>query len=202
MNQTKLDAILQQLHSLQAELDIELERVLKEKRDLFHYSLEKGRIQFEEGMRKLQRSRRTGLWRYFREARLRNVLTAPVIYSLIVPFVLLDVSISVYQQVCFRAYGIPRVPRSDFIVIDRHYLAYLNIVEKMNCMFCGYANGLIAYTREIASRTEQFWCPIKHARENRDPHARVRAYADYGDPDTYPGKLKELRAAISENSPG
>jgi hypothetical protein len=202
MNQTKLDAILQQLHSLQAELDIELERALKEKRDLFHYSLEKGRIRFEEGMRKIQRSRRTGLWRYFREARLRHVLTAPVIYSLIVPFILLDVAITLYQQVCFRAYGIPRVPRSDFIVIDRHYLAYLNIIEKMNCMFCGYANGLIAYTREIASRTEQFWCPIKHARETRDPHARARTYADYGDPDTYPAKLKELRAALSGNSPG
>ena len=201
MNQTKLDAILQQLHSLQAELDIELERVLKEKRDLFHYSLEKGKIRFEEGMRKLQRSRRTGLWRYFREARLRHVLTAPVIYSLIVPFILLDVAITLYQQVCFRAYGIPRVPRSDFIVIDRHYLAYLNIIEKMNCMFCGYANGLIAYTREIASRTEQFWCPIKHAQETRDPHTRTRDYADYGDPNTYPGKLKALRAAISESTP-
>ena len=91
MNQTKLDAILQQLHSLQAELDTELERVLKEKRDLFHYSLERGRIRFEEGMRKLQRSRRTGLWRYFREARLRHVLTSTVTYSLIVPFILLYV---------------------------------------------------------------------------------------------------------------
>ncbi len=201
MAQTKLDAILQQLRSLQAQLDKEVERVLKEKRDLFHYSLEKGRIRFEEGIRKLQRSRRTGLWRYFREARLRHILTAPAIYSLIVPFVLLDIAITVYQQVCFRAYGIPRVPRSDFIVIDRHYLAYLNIIEKMNCMFCGYANGLIAYTREIASRTEQFWCPIKHARDIRDPHARVGAYADYGDPDTYPRKLKALRAAISEHTP-
>jgi len=200
MTQTKLDTILQQLQSLQAELDIELERVLKEKRDLFHYSLEKGRIRFEEGIRKLQISRRTGLWRYLREARLRHVLTAPVIYSLIVPFVLLDAAITVYQQVCFRAYGIPRVPRSDFIVIDRHYLAYLNIVEKMNCMFCGYANGLIGYTREIASRTEQFWCPIKHAREIHDQPMRASDYADYGDPDAYPGKLRALRAAISNNT--
>ena len=196
MTQTKLDAILQQLHSLQHELDIEVDRVLKEKRDLFHYSLKKGKIRFEEGMRKLQRSRRTGLWRYFREARLRHVVTAPVIYSLIVPLVLLDFAITVYQQVCFRAYGIARVPRSDFIVIDRHYLAYLNIIEKMNCMFCGYANGLIAYTREIASRTEQFWCPIKHAQDIRDPHARTMDYADYGDPDAYPEKLQALRADL------
>ncbi len=202
MAQTKLDAILQQLHKLQAELDNEVARVLQEKRDLFHYSLEKGRIHFEEGMQKLQRSRRTGVWRYFREARLRHVLTAPVIYSLIVPLILLDLAVTVYQQVCFRAYGISRVPRSDFIVIDRHYLAYLNIIEKMNCMFCGYANGLIAYTREIASRTEQFWCPIKHARDIRDQHARTLEYADYGDQDAYPGKLKALRTAISDSTTG
>ena len=67
-------------------------------------------------------------------------------------------------------------------------------------MFCGYANGLIAYTREIASRTEQFWCPIKHAQEIRDPHARSRDYADYGDPDAYSVKLKALRTAISESA--
>ena len=202
MAQTKLDTILERLQNLQAELDMEVEQVLKEKRDLLRYSLEKGRIRFEKSIRELQRRRRTGLWRYFREARLRHVLTAPVIYSLIVPFVLLDAAITFYQHVCFRAYGIPRVPRSDFIVIDRHYLAYLNIVEKLNCTFCGYANGVIAYTREIAARTEQFWCPIKHAQGIRDPHARMRAYADYGDPDAYPEKLKALRAAISEKTPG
>jgi hypothetical protein len=69
-------------------------------------------------------------------------------------------------------------------------------------MFCGYANGLIAYTREIASRTEQFWCPIKHAKEIRDPHTRSMDYADYGDPDSYPEKLRALRAAISDSTPG
>ncbi len=102
---------------------------------------------------------------------------------------------------CFRAYGIPRVPRSDFIVIDRHYLAYLNVIEKMNCVLCGYANGLIAYTREIASRTEQFWCPVKHAQRLRAPHARMGIYADYGDQDAYPEKLIALRAAIAEKTP-
>jgi hypothetical protein len=189
MTQTKLDALLERLYKLQAELDVEFEQVLKEKRDLFRYSLEKGRIRFEESIREIQRRQRTGLWLYFREARLRHILTAPVIYSLIVPFVLLDIAITFYQHICFRAY------------IDRHYLAYLNVIEKINCMFCGYANGVIAYVREIASRTEQFWCPIKHAQRIRDPHARTRTYADYGDLDAYPEKLKALRAAISEKTP-
>jgi len=201
MNRTRLDTILEQLQKLQSELDREVERVLREKRDRFRYSLEKGRIRFEEGIRKLQLRQRTGLWHYFRNARLQHVLTAPVIYSLIVPFALLDAAVTFYQHVCFRAYTIPRVPRSDFIIVDRQYLAYLNAIEKINCMFCGYANGVIAYTREIAARTEQFWCPIKHARHVRDTHPRMSAYADYGDPEAYRERLSELRAALSENTP-
>ncbi|MFQ5642592.1 MAG: hypothetical protein ACE5FQ_02720 [Thiogranum sp.] len=201
MTRTKLDTILEQLQKLQGELDREVERVLKEKRDRFRYSLEQGKIRFEEGIRQLQRRQRTGLWRYFRKARLRHVLTAPVIYSLIVPFTLLDAAVTFYQHVCFRAYVIPRVPRSDFIVVDRQYLAYLNIIEKINCMFCGYANGVIAYTREVAARTEQFWCPIKHARRVPDPHARMSAYADYGDAEVYRERLRELRAALSDAAP-
>ncbi len=47
MTQTKLDAHLGRLHKLQAELDVELEQAVKEKRDLFRYSLEQGRIRFE-----------------------------------------------------------------------------------------------------------------------------------------------------------
>ncbi|HHH45149.1 MAG TPA: hypothetical protein ENK49_13520 [Gammaproteobacteria bacterium] len=200
MTRTKLDTILEQLQALQAELDREVEQALREKRDRFRYSLEQGKIRFEESIRKLQLRQRTGLWRYLREARLRHVLTAPVIYSLIVPFALLDAAVTFYQQVCFRAYAIPRVSRSDFVVIDRQYLAYLNIIEKFNCMFCGYANGVIAYTREVAARTEQFWCPIKHARRIRDPHARMSAYADYGDPQAYRERLKTLRAALAEET--
>jgi len=33
--------------------------------------------------------------------------------------------------------------------MDRHHLAYLNVIEKLNCEYCGYANGVFAYVREI-----------------------------------------------------
>jgi hypothetical protein len=36
-------------------------------------------------------------------------------------------------------------------------------IEKINCAYCSYANGAIASVREMASRTEIYWCPIKHA---------------------------------------
>jgi hypothetical protein len=118
-------------------------------------------------------------------ARPLTVLTAPVIYALIVPLLLLDLFVTAYQAACFPAYGIPKVRRSDYLVFDRHHLRYLNAIEKLNCAYCSYANGLIAYVREIAGRTEQYWCPIKHARRVIGAHPRYAMFEDYGDADGY-----------------
>ena len=82
--------------------------------------------------------------------------------------------------------------RRDYLVFDRHHLAYLNALEKLNCAYCSYANGLIAYVREIASRTEQYWCPIKHARRLIGAHANYATFEDYGDAEGYQRRLAEL----------
>jgi hypothetical protein len=63
-------------------------------------------------------------------------------------------------------------------------------------LFCSYANGLIAYVREVAARTEQYWCPIRHARRLRHPHERYEAFAGYGDPLAYREGLTGLREAL------
>lgn len=122
--------------------------------------------------------------------------TAPVIYVLLLPFALLDLSVSLYQAICFRAWNIKRVRRRDFFAIDRHKLPYLNALEKINCLYCSYANGLIGYVGEIAARTEQYWCPIKHARPVRASHRRYQLFMPYGDAAGYRGGLAELRRAI------
>jgi hypothetical protein len=124
------------------------------------------------------------------------VLCAPVIYSLIVPFVLLDLCVTVYQAICFPVYGIPKVPRKDYIVVDRIRLGYLNGLEKLNCAYCGYRNGLLAYMVEIASRTEQYWCPIKHSRRLKGTHRHYLEFVDFGDAQAYHDKLADLRAAL------
>ena len=64
--------------------------------------------------------------------------------------------------------------------MDRRKLAYLNSIEKFNCVYCEYVNGLIAYVQEIAGRTEQYWCPIKHAMRVKSMHSRYRHFLDYG----------------------
>ena len=86
--------------------------------------------------------------------------------------------------------------RSSYVVIDRHHLRYLNSIEKLNCVYCGYASGVFAYAREIASRTEQFWCPIKHARRTADPHGHVEDFFDYGDADAYRAGLASIRVKL------
>ena len=128
-------------------------------------------------------------------------MTAPLIYGLLVPIALLDASVTVYQTVCFRVYGVARVRRSAYIVIDRHHLAYLNAIEKLNCVYCGYANGVFAYVREIAGRTEQYWCPIRHAKRVRAPHLHYREFVDYGDAEGYHARLIPLRDALRDEPP-
>lgn len=146
--------------------------------------------------RATHRAFRTGLWRYVIDGNLATLLTAPLIYSVLVPFVLLDIWVTIYQAVCFRAWNIKRVRRRDYIAIDRHHLAYLNAIEKGNCVYCSYATGLVAYVREVAARTEQYWCPIRHARRVRGAHDRYDSFVPYGDARAYRHHLAGLRAAI------
>lgn len=198
MTKPSLDDILSRLHELQAELESEIDRLLREKRELFHYTYEKGKVRFEQGIKVLQKHQKEGVWSYLLSSRMSHLVTAPVIYSLFIPFVLLDVMATLFQQICFRVYGIARVPRKEYFFIDHQHLAYLNLIEKINCVYCGYGNCLIEYMREIAARTEQYWCPIKHARCTPDPHRFVERFVDYGDADAYKTRLEELRKEITE----
>lgn len=189
-----LEDVLVRLRATQREFDQEFDRLLIEGREQFHYNLRRGKVVFERNVRRLHLERRIAVWRYIRDAPLAFLLTAPLIYGMIVPFVILDLSITLYQHICFRIYGIPLVRRADYLVIDRHRLPYLNAIEKVNCVYCGYGNQVIEYAREIAGRTEQYWCPIKHAQRTMDPHPRTSRFVAYGDADGYREELPRLRA--------
>jgi len=175
---THIKALTEQIAALEAELDAELAKLRADLR----VGLEKGKVVFEEEILRRHRELRTKLSRYILNADPLVVLTAPVIYSLIFPLLLLDLFVTVYHAVCFPVYGIAKVRRADYLVFDRHHLGYLNAVEKLNCAFCSYANGLVAYVREIAGRTEQYWCPIKHARRVVGANPRYAQFLDYAMP--------------------
>ncbi|MDD2871310.1 MAG: hypothetical protein PHS49_04935 [Candidatus Gracilibacteria bacterium] len=113
---------------------------------------------------------------------IKNILAIPFIYVMIVPAVFLDIFLFVYQQTAIRLYGIPLVNRSDYVVFDRRHLDYLNWIQKFNCLYCSYFNGLMSYAVEVAGRTEKFWCPIKSAMRQKGGHDWEEYFADYGDP--------------------
>lgn len=179
-----------------AALERELESEFQDARDRWRYRLEAGRVRFEREARLAHARLKQRIPRFLRESSPLNILTAPIIYSLIVPIAILDLWVSAYQLICFRIYGIARVKRAAYIVFDRHHLGYLNAIEKGNCMFCSYANGVFAYVREIAGRTEQYWCPIRHAKRVRAPHPHYQAFVDFGDADGYRERLPVLRAEL------
>lgn len=200
MAQTKIDEILDRMHSLQEEFELEFEKILEDKREAFQYSLQRGKVRFDKHVKSLQKKHKTALLTYFRNAKIMHILSSPIIYSIIVPLVFLDVTVTLYQQICFRIYGISLVKRSQYVVIDRQHLAYLNSIEKLNCVYCGYGNGLMGYIREIIARTEQYWCPIKHAKKVLDSHDYMNNYVDYGDAEAYRKQLETLRKSLSQLS--
>ncbi len=155
----------------------ELLKKLEETESQLNRELEKG----AESLKCDFLQERTPLWEYIRSAKPGYVLTAPIIYAMIIPALIMDLFVTVYQAVCFPVYKIKKVKRGDYIVFDRHRLKYLNALQKLNCVYCAYFNGLIAYVREIASKTEQFWCPIRHARRVRNAHRRYWRFMRYGD---------------------
>ena len=190
----KLIGIVDQIQKLQGELDRE---IAKRRKDL-GYSLSGHLVEFEKAAAEGHRALRIGVLKYLREAGILAVLTAPVIYAVVVPILILDVSVTLYQHICFRAYRIPRVRRADYMIFDRQHLRYLNWIEALNCLYCSYANGVIAYAREIAGRTEKYWCPIKHAFRAQDPHQHYFEFLDYGDADGYRARLADFRARLAE----
>ena len=177
----KVSSLVRRIRELEGKLENEFAR----RRAEFAYRIERGKVVFEKETVHQHKVIRQRLMSYIAGARPLVVLTAPVIYAVIVPFVLLDLFVTVYQAICFPVYGIEKVRRSDHIALDRRHLSYLNGLEKLNCMYCGYGNGLLSYVSEIAGRTEKHWCPIKHAKRMAGVHQYYPEFLEFGDAEGY-----------------
>ncbi|NMG44363.1 hypothetical protein GPA22_11560 [Aromatoleum toluvorans] len=187
----QLDDLLTRIQALQEEL----ETLYREHRE----DLARRRLELADNFLRHQRRYKIGLFSYLRRTRLLVALTAPVVYLGWIPFVLMDLFVTTYQAICFPVYRIRKVRRSDYMVFDRSELPYLNLIEKFNCLYCSYGNGVAAYTREVAARTEQYWCPIKHARRIHQAHGRYPHFFDYGDGEAFRAGLERLRRQYEQD---
>jgi hypothetical protein len=177
-------------------LEEELRTALHEQEHRMFFQIKGKRIEFEQSVKQAHRRLKTGFFRWLVAYRPQNLITGPIIYGMIFPLLVLDLFVSFYQLTCFPIYQIAKVRRADYIVFDRQHLAYLNFIEKFHCTYCAYGTGLVAYIGEIIARTEQYFCPIKHARKALGTHSRYAHFLDFGDAADYEARLEEFRVAL------
>ncbi len=189
---------VQQLLEQITALEDELRTALSEQPSNIYFQIKGKRVEFEQSVREAHRRMKTNFFRWLISYRPQNLLTGPVIYAMIVPLVITDIFISFYQLTCFPIYGIKKVRRGDYIIFDRQQLGYLNFIEKFHCTYCAYGSGMIAYISEIVARTEQYFCPIKHARKVLGTHARYARFLEFGEAEDYEAKLEEFRQQLAQ----
>jgi hypothetical protein len=190
----RIRQLLDQMSALEEDLSI----ALHEQEASALFQINGKRVECEHSIRQAHRRLKTGFFRWVVAYRPQNLITGPIIYSMIFPMAILDLFVSFYQMTCFPIYGVAKVRRGNYIVFDRQQLEYLNIIEKFHCTYCAYGTGLIAYVEEIVARTEEYFCPIKHARKMLGTHARYARFLDYGDAADYEARLEAFRVGLGE----
>ena len=192
-----------QLLAQMTTLEEDLRTAVQEQESKMFFQIRGKRVEFERSVKDAHRRLKKNFFRWLVTNRPQNLITGPIIYAMVIPMMMLDLCVSIYQFTCFPIYGIRKVKRSDYIVFDRYQLGYLNFIEKSHCIYCEYGNGLMAYVTEILARTEQYFCPIKHAHKILGAHARYKLFLNYGDAADYEKRLEEFRVALGrEREPG
>ena len=194
MKNKKILELLNQMKVIEKELN----EIIHQQEIQFNYQLKGKKVEFESSIKEAHKKLKIGLIHWFSKRPI-NLMTGPIIYSMIVPMLILDVCISFYQLTCFPIYKIKLVKRRDYMSFDRHHLHYLNWIEKFHCSYCAYGAGLLAYITEIVARTEQYFCPIKHARKVMGTHSRYIKFLDYGDAKNYQENLESFRKQLSKS---
>ncbi|MCH9813542.1 MAG: hypothetical protein K0U47_06310 [Epsilonproteobacteria bacterium] len=186
----RITQILDEMATLEKTLQEEIEK----QETKIGYQLKNGLIAFEKNIVCEHKKSMKSLIAYFKEIPFLHLISSPIIYAMLIPAIIFDILLFIYQQSIFRIYHIKMVKRSDYIIFDRHYLAYLNIIEKINCLYCSYFNGLMAFALEVAAHTELYFCPIKHAKKSAYRHSTYKDFFNYGDAKAFEEELETLRA--------
>ena len=189
---------ISQILAQMAALEGDLRSAVQEQESKMFFQIKGKRVEFESSVKAAHRKLKTNFFRWLVTNRPQNLITGPIIYAMIFPLMMLDLCVSFYQWACFPIYGVTRVRRADYIVFDRHHLGYLNFIEKFHCTYCEYGNGLMSYMTEILARTEEYFCPIKHAHKILGTHAHYNRFLDYGDAANYEARLEEYRVALGK----
>ena len=174
---SKINKILEEISLKKQELIWEYEKI-KEK---YGFKIEWRKIIWNKESEKSLKKYKKSIFDTIFSATIREIISIPFIWIMLIPGIFLDIWLIIYQYTALKLYKIPLVKRSDYVVFDRKQLAYLNWIQKLNCIYCSYFNWVMQLAVEVAGRTEKYWCPIKHARKKSWTHDWEEHFADYGD---------------------
>jgi len=85
---------------------------MKRREEELKYRISEGKVIFERDILELHKKIRIPLFVYISKAPILTILSAPIIYAMVVPAVIMDLALWIYQIVCLPVYGIPKVKRS------------------------------------------------------------------------------------------
>ena len=105
---------IRQILSQISRLEDDLQQLLSEQQEAFNYRLEGTKVFFEQNIRVAQQRLKTGIIKFLLDSQPRNVVSAPFIYSVFFPVLLLDMWLSLYQALCFPLYRMSKVKRSQY----------------------------------------------------------------------------------------
>ena len=137
-------------------------------------------------------------YKKYPERELSSILSIPFIWGMLIFFIIFDIGLEIYHQISFRIFRLPRVNRRKYIMIDRHKLNYLSFPDKLRCVYCGYANGVLAYAVKITGDTEEYWCAIKHEKDSNfiePPHQKD--FVEFGDEAEFVNRFQDDREPLT-----
>lgn len=190
---SKINELLENFEEKRQQFLEDLQREYDALKKKYHYRIYKKKVIFTKEAKKENKKWKDSLLKEFLwgNMNLRFIISMPFIYGMIIPAIILDIFLFIYQQTAFRLYEIPLVRRKDYIFYDKRFLSYLNLIEKFHCLYCSYVNWLFSYAVEIGWRTEKFWCPIKNSMKIKWGHNWQKYFADYGDAEMYRNVLNK-----------
>jgi hypothetical protein len=101
----QIPTLLERIQQLERELRAEI----KKKETQFGYEVRDRKAHFTAAVAARHRNLARAIGSYVRASILFNVLTAAFVWIVLVPVVMLHVTASVFQSICFPVYGIPKV---------------------------------------------------------------------------------------------
>ncbi|MEA2095583.1 MAG: hypothetical protein U9P73_02665 [Candidatus Cloacimonadota bacterium] len=137
-------------------------------------------------------------YKKYPEREISSILSIPFIWGMLIFFIIFDIGLEIYHQISFRIFKLPIVDRKKYIKIDRHKLNYLSFPDKLRCMYCGYANGVLAYAVKITGDTEKYWCAIKHEEDkNFVEPLHQQDFVEFGDEAEFVNRFQNDKESLT-----